>query len=373
MKDIKDLRVEIDTIDKELVRLFEKRMDVVKHVAEYKIATNKPLKDPDREVALIEKNLTFLKNKAYSHYLKVFFKDIMESSRNYQSTLIDKVESDFVESYTGKVAFQGVEGSFSSIALTEFFGDKVSRIHTETFENVFKMVHEKEVDYGILPIENSSTGAINEVFDLLKAYQVKIVGEYYLKVRHHLIGLKDSTLENIQAIYSHEQGFKQSSEFLKDKDWTHFAYINTAKSVEHIKQLNDLSCAAIASEAAASVYDLKIIKRDIQNSDHNATRFVIISSDQKRHNRANKISLILSIAHEPQSLFKVLEKISEFHVNMLKIESRPIPDKPWAYSFYLDLEGNLEDGNIKKLMSEIKDVSHNIMILGNYYSTQGVQ
>lgn len=370
MRNIEELRKEIDAIDRELVALFERRMDVVSEVAAYKIETGKALKDPEREKDLIAKNMTFLKNNHYQHYLKVFFKDIMECSRSYQSTLIETEQVVNPLNLKGLVVFQGVEGSFSSLALKNFFGD-VKRKAVESFDDVFKQVYRGEADYGILPIENSSTGAINEVYDLLKAYQIHIVGEYYQPVSHHLIGLKEAELEDIESIYSHAQGFKQCSNYLKDKAYTHYAYLNTAKSVEHIKTLNDKKNAAIASSYAAELYDLKILKSSIEDNSHNTTRFVVVAKDSIEDTRANKISLILSIAHEPQSLFKVLEKISNHQVNMLKIESRPIPDKPWAYAFYIDVEGHLKSDRIRSLLKEINAVTHHMMILGNYYTTKG--
>lgn len=370
MRNIDELRKEIDEIDRELVALFERRMDVVTEVAAFKIETGKPLKDSEREKELIDKNATFLKNDAYKHYLKVFFKDIMECSRSFQSTLIETKHEINPLNLNGVVAFQGVEGSFSSLALRNFFGD-VKRTAVASFDDVFKLVYKGEADYGILPIENSSTGAINEVYDLLKAYQIHIVGEYYQRVSHHLIGLKDAKLEDIEAIYSHAQGFKQCSDYLKDKPYTHYAYLNTAKSVEHIKDLNDKHNAAIASDYAAELYKLKILEHSIEDNSQNTTRFVIVSKDAMHDPKANKISLVLSIAHEPQSLYKVLEKISNYQVNMLKIESRPIQDKPWAYAFYVDIEGHLQSDVIRRLFKEIKSVTHHMMILGNYHSTKG--
>lgn len=371
MRNIEELRKEIDKIDQELVALFERRMDVVNEVAKFKIATGKALKDSNREKTLIEKNITFLKNKDYKHYLKVFFKDIMESSRSFQSQLIEENQIINPKQLKSSVVFQGVEGSFSSLALKNYFGD-VERYSVKTFEDVFMDVYAGKVNYGIVPIENSSTGAINEVYDLLKKYDIQIVGEYYQKVSHHLIALEDAELDDIKTIYSHAQGFKQCSEYLKDKDYEHLVYLNTAKSVEHIKNLNKRSNAAIASSYAAEIFNLKILEYGIENNSLNTTRFVIIAKHAMPDKHANKISLVLSIAHEPQALFKVLEIISRYGINMLKIESRPIEDKPWSYAFYIDIEGHLQDAVMTDLMDEIRVITQNMMILGNYHSTKGV-
>lgn len=369
MRDIEELRKEIDSIDKELVELFERRMNVVKEVATYKINTNKPLKDPEREAELIKKNVALLDNPEYERLLSVFFKDIMEYSRSYQQTIIGHKATIFEEKENATVVFQGVEGSFSSIALHKFFTNVKTTSRT-TFEETFKALYNEEADYAILPIENSSTGAINQVYDLLLKYDMSIVGDVYLKIRHHLIG--KGPIESIKAVYSHEQGFKQSQTYLSQKAWDHFTYANTAESVKHVKSLNDSSYAAIASQEAAKLYEMDILEENIHDHDYNTTRFIVLSKDKVVDNNANKISLVLRLSHEPKALFKVLETIANQSVNMLKIESRPIPDKPWAYMFYIDIEGALEDPIIQDIMTRLQEVTHTVMILGNYYSRNGV-
>lgn len=369
MRDIEELRKEIDTIDKELVKLFEKRMNVVEEVAAFKINTNKPLKDPVREAALIEKNVALLKDDKYGHLLSVFFKDIMEYSRTYQQSIIGHKTHTLDIQKDAKVVYQGVEGSFSSIALGKYFTD-VSKISKKTFKETFESLYNQEADYAVLPIENSSTGAINEVYDLLLKYDMKIVGDIYLKIRHHLIGL--GPIDQIQAVYSHEQGFKQSNSYLSQYDWKQFSYPNTAESVKHVKGLNDNHNAAIGSLEAADLYGLDILQEDIQDHDYNTTRFIVLSKNAMVDDHANKISLVLRLAHEPQALYKVLDVISKRGINMLKIESRPIPDKPWAYMFYIDIEGSLEDKMISSTIEELHEKANSVTVLGNYYSRNGV-
>jgi len=200
---------------------------------------------------------------------------------------------------------------------------------------------------------------------------MQIVGDLYLKVRHNLIGTKNS-IDDIRAVYSHEQGFKQSRQFLSNFDWKQFSYSNTAESVKHIKSLNDKTLAAIGSVQAAEVYGLDVLESDIQDHDYNTTRFVVLSKSTLNDEASNKISMVLRLSHEPQSLFSVLERIAKENINMLKIESRPIPDKPWAYMFYIDIEGNIEDEKMKRTIESIKAVCHSVLILGNYYSRNGV-
>lgn len=369
MRDIQELRNEIDIIDRQLVKLFEKRMSIVEEVAAYKIKNDLPLKDESREEALVAKNVSLLVNHKYEKLLRVFFKDMMEYSRTYQNELMRgaSISSSKVIS-NAKVAYQGIEGSFSSIALNKFFGGDIEKLNVLHFEDAFVLLQEKKVDYIILPIENSSTGAINEVYDLLEKYSAYIVGETYVPIVHNLIGTKEATLETIKEVYSHEQGFKQCSKFLKQYDWKHYTYFNTAKSVEHVSQIKRSDFAAIGSKEAAEYYGLEIIEESIQNNDKNTTRFVILSNNQSTDEYANKLSLMIRLSHEPQSLYKVLEKIVKHNVNMIKIESRPVYDKPWEYLFYIDIEGSIRDVKIKSLLEEIEEVSHSMLILGNYYS-----
>lgn len=369
MKNIKELREDIDLIDRELVKLFEKRMEVVEEVAKYKSSNKLPLKDEKREESLITKNVSLLKNHKYDRLLKIFFKDLMEYSRTLQSELMDKeiinLEKDFNNC---KVAYQGIEGSFSSIALKKYFGDKIECKNVLLFEDAFISLQNSEVDYIILPIENSSTGSINEVYDLLKKYSVSIVGETYIPIIHNLIGTDGTTINTIKEVYSHEQGFKQSNSFLKSYDWKEYTYYNTAKSVKFIKESNRIDFAAIGSLEAAKYYGLNIIKDSIQNTENNTTRFVIISTKKIITKDANKISFITRTSHEPKSLYKILKKIADSNVNMLKIESRPVLDKPWEYIFYIDIKGSLNNTLIKTLLKEIEEEALYMLVLGNYYS-----
>ena len=373
MRDIKELRKEIDGIDKELVKLFEKRMAVVEEVATYKIENNKPLKDPARESELIEKNVSLLNNHKYDRLLSVFFKDLMEYSRTHQKYLMKKETIEFsLPIDNPKVVYQGVEGSFSSIALKRFFKEGSEQVHVRTFEETFKTLYNKEADYGILPIENSSTGAINEVYDLLLKYQMHIVGDLYLPIRHHLIGFEGTDLSEIEAVYSHEQGFKQSKKFLSHYQWQQYSYTNTAKSVMHVKELQKYKYAAIGSKEAADVYGLSVLKENIHDHDYNTTRFVVLALKPIKVKSANKISLVVRVSHEPKALFSVLEIIANHNINMLKIESRPIPDKPWAYMFYIDIEGSVGDVIVDETLEAIEAASNSVLMLGNYYSRNGV-
>ena len=367
MRNIEDLRKSIDEIDKALVKLFEARMDVVKEIADYKKMTKTPLMDAQRESNLIQKNVELLNNKSYAPFLSAFYKDMMAYSRNYQRQILQIDSKDNDPNFDNKkVAFQGVPGSFSYEALHRFFNKDPQAVPVESFEGVFQKVERGQVDFGILPIDNSSTGGIHEVYDLLKEHELYIVGEYNLRIHHCLLGLKNASIDDIEKVYSHEQGFKQSSKFLKSYKWLQIPYNNTAKSAEYVASLNNPSCAAIGNKITAELFGLQVLKENIEDYDFNTTRFIIVSQEDHRKAGGEKISLMVRIHHEPGQLFNLLERINDMGVNMLKIESRPIADHPWSYIFYIDIEGNIEDPGTVALLKDLRNLTTEFYFLGNY-------
>lgn len=361
MLDINKLRDEIDSIDSQIIELFEKRMDVVLNVAKYKQERNLPIFNGARENAVIEKNLKRLKNKEYSTYAEKFINDMMTTSRELQQSIIGNLN----------VGVQGVEGSFSEEAKINYFGEEKGITFYEEFEDVFMALKNGEIDYGVLPVENSSTGAITMVYDLMKDYGFYIVGEQCVKVKQNLIGLKGTNLEDIKEVYSHPQGFAQSSEFLKEhKNWTQIPYHNTALSVKHVLETGDKSKVAIASERAAKKYGLEIVKGNINDEFENITKFIIIGKKLEYDKASNRISVVFSLEDEAGTLYKLLRHFSENNINLKKIESRPISNLPWKYVLYIDFEGNLDNEEVKNAISLIKERSRYFKLLGNYKSKE---
>lgn len=368
MGNIDDLRNEIDKIDTELVALFEKRMEVVLKIAEYKKRNNISILNQAREEEVIKKNLKLIQNRELSSEVEEFFKSVMEISRCYQDKKLNCEQPEDCDKKL-TVGFYGVAGSFSEQALKEYFGEKVEAKSLGEFEDIFLDIKDGKIDYGVVPIENSSTGAITEVYDLLYKYDFYIVGEKYLKINQNLMGIKDSTLEDIKEVYSHPQGLEQSREFLKGyKNWKLIPYQSTAKSAEMVKVKGDKTLAAIGSLKAAEIYGLEVLQQNINSNDTNTTRFVIISKKLETAETSNKISLILSTAHKAGSLYNVLRPFADNNINLLKIESRPIKDKPWEYFFYIDFKGNMDDYVTRKSIELIKNDSHYFKMLGNYKS-----
>jgi chorismate mutase/prephenate dehydratase len=265
------------------------------------------------------------------------------------------------------IGYYGVPGSHTHEAMLNIFGEECKETYSESFEGVFKLLHNREVRYGVVPIENSSTGGISDVMDLLYKYNVFIVAEKCMSINQCLLGIKGTTLEDIQEVYSHPQGLQQSKAFLQSHgDWNLVNYYNTAKSAEYVKECNSKSKAAVGGLRAAKLYGLEVIKENINTNEKNFTRFIVIGNDLERTDEADKISIILNLPHQVGSLYNVIKIIYENNLNMMKIESRPIANCPWEYSFHIDFEGNLKDEKVKSGLENIQAICTDFKILGNF-------
>ncbi|MDT8718714.1 prephenate dehydratase [Clostridium sp. 19966] len=266
-----------------------------------------------------------------------------------------------------KIGYYGEPGSNTHEAMLSIFDDSNQGIHRDSFEEVFKLVVDKEVSYAVLPIENTSTGGVNDVLDLLNKYEAYIVGESCLKIEHRLLVLPEADIEDIKEVYSHPQGLMQCRQFLSEhKAWKLFNYYNTAKSAQYVKECGSKEKAAIGNVSAAKLYGLKIIEENISLSNNNFTRFIIISNKLEYSQDCDKMSIILKLPHTCGTLYNVIKIIYESKLNMMKIESRPIIDHPWQYSFHIDFEGNIQDKNVIQAIDKIKEVSSDFRLIGNY-------
>lgn len=371
MKDLNQCRIEIDEIDKKIVELFEKRMDIAINVAEYKKENNLPILNAKREEDVINRSIENLKNKKYANITEKLFSYIMELSRSIQDKFISPEDNIKIRNIhldkTKKLGFQGARGSFSEEALFKYFSESTEATSYEEFEDVFEALKNQEIDYGILPIENSGTGAITQVYDLLSKYGFYIVGEECIKIDQHLIGVEGTTIDSIEEVYSHPQGFAQSNEYLKNhSNWKQIPYYNTAISAKMIHDLNDKTKAAIASKRASEIYGLNIIKEAINNNKDNHTKFIIIGRDLVANENCNKISVVFSLEDEAGTLYSLLRYFAENNINMMKIESRPDKHTSWKYLLYVDFEGNLNNEEVQNSIKLIKENSGYFKLLGNY-------
>lgn len=265
------------------------------------------------------------------------------------------------------MGFYGVEASFSHEALLLYFGKQVNALSCNEFKDVFDALEEGKIEYGVVPIENSSTGGILEVYDLLRNYGFYIVGEKCVKINHNLLGVKDTKLSDIKQVYSHSQAFLQSKEFLMEhKDWSMIPYFSTAMSAKYISESKLKSKVCIASKKAAELYGLSILKENINYNKNNYTRFIIIGKNKNVNRELDKISIVITVNHKVGSLYDILSYFKSNNLNMAKIESRPIINEPWKYFFYIDFCGNILDENTKRALDGIKSDCQYFRFIGNY-------
>ena len=376
MRKLDDIREEIDSVDAEMVSLYEKRMDLAEQVAEYKISTGKKVLDKEREKSKLEK----IKALATTEFTKCgvteLFEQIMAMSRKRQYQMltehgiIEKSEFMPVDRITGeqkRIVCQGAEGSKTEAAMKAFFGEGVDGFHVENWRDAMEAIKKEEADYAVLPIENSSAGIVSQNYDLLMEYDCCIVGEQIIKIDHCLLGMPDAELSDITQVYSHPQGLMQCAGFLEEhRNWESISTKNTAMAAKKIKEDGKKNQAAIASRITADIYVLKILRENVQDDSNNSTRFIIVSKKKMYVKDAKKISICFEIPHESGSLYHTLSHFIYNNLNMDHIESRPIKGRNWEYRFFIDFVGNLEDSAVQNALRGLKEETVKLKILGNY-------
>lgn len=372
MADLKDFRQEIDQIDDQLIPLLERRMRVVSQVAAYKQAHGLPVLQQGRERVVLERAVERLEDKSLATEAIRFMESVMAVSRAAQRRQMGSEPLPRRQHpLSGPAAFYGEAGSFSEQALIEYFGPQRERVACPEFEDVCKALQAGQVDYGVLPIENSSTGAISQVYDLLGKYGFYIVGERRVAISQNLVGLPGTSLSQIQRVYSHPQGIEQSGGFLGEHpSWNLLPYHSTAASAKKVALDKDPSQAAIASVHAARLYGLEVLAPDIQDNQQNTTRFIIIGRELQPE-RADKVSLMFSLDNQSGTLYNTLRYFADRNINLVKIESRPIPNELWNYLFYVDFEGDLDSQEVREALSSLTSSSERYRLLGAYQSDRG--
>lgn len=374
--DLLELRKQLDELDEQIVALYEKRMDISSQVADDKIKTGKKVFDKEREIAKLNavKNLTH--NEFNSRGIQELFEQIMSMSRKLQYKKISEsgsmgrlpfISIDTLKEESARVVFQGAEGSYSQMAMQAFFGEDVNSFHVETFRDAMCAIEEGSADYAVLPIENSTAGIVNEIYDLLVEFENYIVGEQIIRIEHCLMGVPGTKPEEIRTVYSHPQSLMQSARYLNaHASWQQISMQNNAFAARKVMEDGDKSQAAIASEQAAKIYGLEILERGVNHSQTNSTRFIIITNQKVFLKDADKVSICFEIPHESGSLYHMLSHFIYNDLNMTKIESRPIEDRNWEYRFFIDFDGNLADSSVKNALRGLREEARNMRILGNY-------
>lgn len=373
--DLLECRNKLDVIDKKIVKLFEERMDICGKVAETKIASGKAVYDAEREKQKLDAVSAMADSEFNQVAVRELFSQMMSISRKYQYSILAEhgramklgfERLDQLPMEGVRVVHQGVEGAYSHAAAIQYFGEKAEIYHVARFEDAMKEVQLGNADYAVMPIENSSAGAVIDMYDLLTRYDNYIVAETFLPVNHALLGVPGAKLSDVKTVFSHPQALMQCSAFLNDNGLKQISVENTAVAAKRVVEEGDKSQAAIASEIAGKLYGLELLKPFIQNNQGNTTRFVILANRKVYQKDADKISLCFELPHTSGSLYNMLGNFIFNHVNMMMIESRPIPGKNWEYRFFVDIEGNLQDAGVKNALRGIGAEAQNFKILGNY-------
>lgn len=372
--ELKDIRTEIDSIDRQIVELFKKRMNCSAEVAKCKMQSDSPVLSSGREEQVLA-NVEMLGGE-YGKYTRLLYGSMMELSRDLQYTIINgdsdlkkiilSAESELdKQSDKWRVACLGGAGSNSHLAAQKFFPNAQVELE-KNFDKVFEAVESDECDFGVLPVENSSAGSVSRVYDLILKYRYYIVGEIDLPIEHCLCGIPQTDISNIELVVSHEQGLSQCSLFISENGYAKKKCGSTSAAAKTVAEEKRINWAAICTKAAADEYGLKVLDKNIQNNDNNCTRFIVISKKAIISKTADKVSLCFRIAHRPGSLYNVLSRFATHGFDLTKIESRPIPDASFEYLFYLDFIGNVRDEDNCRMLCSLSDELPEFSFLGNY-------
>ena len=378
MSELEQLRGDIDAIDRQIVDLMKQRMETVAQVAEYKKANNVPVLDTGRERALLSK-VGQEAGEELADYIQSMYRTIMAASRSYEngklgrgSKVYDGIKKAMEETpqlfpQRPTVACQGIEGAYSQIACDRLF-KAPSIMYFQSFDHVFKAVESGMCQYGILPIENSTAGSVNAVYDLMIRHNFSIVRSARLKVSHNLLAKPGTKLEDIRDVYSHEQALHQCAGYLAGlKNVAVHVVENTAVAARMVAQSDRSDVAALSSRFCAEQYDLEIVQDNVQDQDNNYTRFICISKKPEIYPGADRTSLMMTLPHKPGTLYNVLAKFYALNINLQKLESRPLPSREFEFMFYFDVEASVYAPEMEKLFRDLEAESEQLRYLGTYH------
>ena len=371
--ELNDYRTQIDAVDDEIVRLFQKRMDIAANIAAFKKENGLPILQTAREREKLA-DVTGKAREDMRSYLRVLYSLLFELSRTYQekgarTPLYDKIENAIENTprlfpRSATVACQGVEGAYSQLACEKLFVTPNIQ-YFRNFEGVFSAIEAGFCRYGILPIENSTAGSVNRVYDLMIEHHFSIVRSTRLKIDHCLLAKPDHT--QIKEVFSHEQAINQCGGFLKSLGNVKITCCeNTAVAAQTVALSDRKDIAALSSRMCAELYGLKVVQSSVQDEGNNHTRFLCISKDTEIYPGADKTSVMMILPHKPGALYKVLARLYALGINLLKLESRPLPDRDFEFMFYLDLETSVYSEEFVQLMCEIGSICEEFKYLGSY-------
>lgn len=375
--ELKDYREQLDKLDDEMVQLFTRRMELCAQIAGYKKENRLPVLDVRREreklMDISEKTKPELRDYTLSLYSLIF--ELSRSSQNRllgtDNELTEKIKAAIEKTpklfpSSAIVACQGVEGAYSQLACDKLF--KLPNIfYFSSFEAVFSAIDQGLCSYGVIPLENSTAGSVNMVYDLMQKHDFKIVRSIRLKVDHNLLVKPGTRLEDIKEIYSHEQAISQCARYLqKFKGVKVIPCENTAVAAKMVAESERDDVAALSSRPCMKLYGLECLEESVQDMGNNYTRFICISKNLEIYPGADRTSLMLVVSHQPGSLYKVLSRFYALGINLNKLESRPIPERNFEFMFYFDIDTSVYSPEFIQLMGELQSLSEEFVYLGSY-------
>lgn len=373
---MREYRDKIDRIDRDIVKLFEERMEVAGKIGAWKIENGAKVFDKARERQKLMSVMDMAHDDFNRHGVEELFSQIMSMSRKKQYALLEQkgaggrlpfIGVDHLDMENIRVVFQGVEGAYSQAAMNAFFGESVNSFHVAKFRDAMEAIAEGAADYAVLPIENSTAGIVADNFDLLVDFENYIVAEQIIPVEHVLMAVPGTKLSDIRRVYSHPQALSQcESLFEEHREWSAEAFGNTALAARKVAQDGLREQAAIGSAFAAKRFGLVVLMDHISDVETNATRFMIVTNQRVFRKDAAKISICFELPHSAGTLYNILSHFIFNNINMTHIESRPIPERNWEYRFFIDFEGNLAQPSVRNALRGIREEATNMKILGNY-------
>lgn len=372
-----ELRSRIDNIDNEMCRLFAERMQVVTDIARYKKENNLAVYHPSRARTVLQ-NISKQLGPEFEGYGRSLYHTIFDLSESYQTRMLSENEDFYkhINDITSRppipfpkrasVACAGCEGAYANLAAERLF-DLPETMFVNNFDGVFRAVSSGLCEYGVLPIENSLAGSVNAIYDLLAEHNVSIVRSLRLKIDHSLLVHPGVKLEEIREIYSHQQAISQCSEFLSTlKNVRVIPVENTAEAARMVVQSGDKTKASISSRLCSELYQLQTLKSAVQNRDNNYTRFICIAKQPRIYSGANRTSIMMVIPHRPGTLFRILSRFNATGVNLVKLESRQIPEREFEYRFYFDIEASVYSPEFLSMMCELNNIGEQFKYFGTY-------
>ncbi|PJG83008.1 prephenate dehydratase [Caviibacterium pharyngocola] len=374
--DLTEIRQQITQIDRNLLKLLSERHRLAFDVVRSKEVTQKALRDVEREQQLLQELVRFAENENYQlepQYITQIFQKIIEDSVLTQQVYLQKKLNEQRERDI-HIAFLGKRGSYSHLAARNYatrYQEQLIEISCSSFEQIFEKVQSGEADYGVLPLENTTSGAINEVYDLLQHTELSLVGELAYPIKHCVLVNGQEDLSQIDTLYSHPQVIQQCSQFIRELDRVHIEYCESSShAMQLVSSLNKPNIAALGNEDGGKLYGLTVLKSGIANQENNITRFIVIAKNPvvvspQIH---TKTLLLMTTSQQAGSLVDALLVFKKHNINMTKLESRPIYGKPWEEMFYLEVEANINNPDTQAAFEELKQYSNFLKVLGCYPS-----